>query len=210
MELAGIEVSWLGHAGFYLETDPSIVVDPFHARDPRPVDLALITHPHFDHLRPEDLDAFVGPSTTIVSVEASRPDVQEHWPDRDFVAVAPGDEIEVAGATVEATPAYNVDKNYHPRDVGWVGFVVEVGGTRIYHAGDTDRIPAMEDVEADVALLPVSGTYVMSAEEAVEAADVIDAAAYVPMHFGSVVGTDRDAERFCKAVGERAHMPKER
>lgn len=207
MEVLDVPIRWLGHAGFHLDTDPSVVVDPFRARDPRPVDVALITHPHFDHLSVEDLDGFVGPTTTIVSVDAARDEIEAHWSDRPFEVVAPGDEIAVDGLTVEATPAYNVDKTYHPRDERWVGFVVEVDGTRIYHAGDTDRIPEMADLEVDMALLPVSGTYVMDADEAAEAAGILDAEAYVPMHYGSVVGTDRDAERFAERVGDRVHVP---
>lgn len=207
MELLGVPVRWLGHAGFYLDTDPNVVVDPFRARDPRPVDVALITHPHFDHLSVDDLDGFVGPTTTIVTVASAREEIEANWADRPVEIVAPGDTVAVDGLTVEATPAYNVDKNYHPHEEGWVGFVVEVDGTRIYHAGDTDRIPEMEDLDVDAALLPVSGTYVMDAEEAAEAAEILDAEAYVPMHYGSVVGTDRDAERFAARVGDRVHLP---
>lgn len=209
MDLLGVTCRWLGHAGIHLETDPSVVVDPFRARDPRPVDVVLVTHPHFDHLSLEDLEGFVGPSTRFVTVADAEPDLAERWPDRDVDVVAPGDRVEVHGVSIEAVPAYNLDKNYHPRDAGWVGFVMGVDGVRLYHAGDTDRIPQMEGLDVDVAFLPVSGTYVMDVDEAVEAADVLDADLAVPIHFGATVGTDRDARRFVEALGKRGVLPKE-
>lgn len=212
----GVALTWLGHAGFLIEPAdgkrPSCVIDPFLPQDrtvdPRPVDVALITHPHYDHLSVDDLDGFVGEATALVAVEACRKELVEAWPDHDLVFVAPGDTTEVRGVGIEAVPAYNVNKNYHPRDEGWVGYVLDVGGTRIYHAGDTDLVPAMDALDdLDVALLPVGGTYTMDATEAVKAAELLDARVCVPMHFGSVVGTPRDAERFVEALGDRGRMP---
>ena len=113
----------------------------------------------------------------------------------------------MGGVTVTAVPAYNIDKFrapgevFHPRAAGGLGYVVELDGRRIYHAGDTDAIPEMSDVRCDVALLPVSGTYVMTAEEAAEACGMIAAAVVVPMHFGDIVGTAADAARFEELCG---------
>lgn len=216
----GVEMRWLANSGFVIEpgAGPSIVIDPYEVAgsgvEPRPVDAAFITHPHYDHLSVEDLEGFVGDDTVLVSVEGSRPDLEAAFPDHELVVVAPGDETEVEGVPVEAVPAYNVNKNYHPRDEDWVGFVLTLdagaddGPVRLYHAGDTDRIPAMEDLNVDVALLPVGGTYVMDHEEAAKAAGVLDARVFVPMHYGSVAGTPRDAERFAEVVGDRAVLPK--
>ena len=88
---------------------------------------------------------------------------------------------------------------FHPREAGWVGYDVNVRGERLYHAGDTDVIPEMDEVSGvDVALLPVSGTYVMTAEEAAEAARSIQPRLAVPMHWGEHIGTEEDAERFAE------------
>lgn len=105
-------------------------------------------------------------------------------------------------------PAYNIDKfrshgvPFHPAGDGKVGFVVDVDGTRIYHAGDTDNIPEMRNLKnIDIAFLPVSGTYVMTAPEAAQAAKVINPKLAVPMHYGDLVGTEEDAKKFKESAG---------
>jgi L-ascorbate metabolism protein UlaG (beta-lactamase superfamily) len=110
--------------------------------------------------------------------------------------VKAGDKFKIKGVAVEVVPAYNTDKNFHPKAQGHVGYVFTLGGKRIYFAGDTDHIPEMKDIDCDIALLPVSGTYVMTAEQAVEAARDIDPQVVIPMHYGDIVGTREDAERF--------------
>jgi L-ascorbate metabolism protein UlaG (beta-lactamase superfamily) len=110
--------------------------------------------------------------------------------------VRPGDRLTVKGVPIEVLPAYNHDKPFHPRSKGHVGFVITLQGQRIYHAGDTDAIPEMEGLKPDVAMVPVSGTYVMDAEEAVEAVRLIEPAVAIPMHYGEIVGTEADARRF--------------
>ena len=107
-----------------------------------------------------------------------------------------GDRFTVKGVDVEAVPAYNVNKQFHPKDAGMLGFIVGIGGVRIYHAGDTDFIPEMNNIETDIALLPVSGTYVMTADEAIQAARAINPKVAIPMHYGAIVGDQTDAERF--------------
>ena len=123
-------------------------------------------------------------------------------------SIAPGEQLElepVAGVEVAAVAAYNTSKRdrdgrvFHPREAGWVGFDLNVRGERLYHSGDTDVIPEMDSVVGvDVALLPVSGTYVMTAEEAAEAARRIQPRLAVPMHWGEHIGTRADAEAFAR------------
>jgi L-ascorbate metabolism protein UlaG (beta-lactamase superfamily) len=102
--------------------------------------------------------------------------------------------------TVEAVPSYNTDKAFHPKTNNWLGFIVDVEGVRVYHAGDTDVIPEMKDFTADIAFIPVSGTYVMTAEQAVKAALAINPELAIPMHYGAIVGDEQDAAHFKKAL----------
>ncbi len=111
--------------------------------------------------------------------------------------IQPGDKININGIEIEAVPAYNINKQFHPKSKGWVGYIFTVNNTVIYHAGDTDHIPEMKTLKnIDVALLPVSGTYVMTAEEAVQAALDIQPKIAIPMHYGSIIGTKDDAKTF--------------
>ena len=192
-------IHWLGHDSFRLDGSSTVYIDPWKlAADAPPADLILITHDHYDHFSPDDIARLSTPRTTLIgpaSVTAQVDGVAA-------VTLSAGETATLGGVTVTAVPAYNIDKFrqpgevFHPRAAGGLGYIVELDGRRIYHAGDTDAIPEMRDVRCDVALLPVSGTYVMTAAEAAEACRMISAAAAVPMHYGDIVGTAADAARF--------------
>ena len=201
----GVKVRWLGHDCFVLSGSKTVMIDPFKAKGDHKADLLLITHEHFDHLSDEDITRFSSDATTIVAPEICEEPLKKHRQEKKFVR--PGSRIEVKGVKIEAIPAYNLNKFrepgkvFHPREDGRVGYIVELDGVRFYHAGDSDATPEMKSVDVDVAFLPVSGTYVMTAEEAAEAAREMKAKVAVPMHFQSIVGTRADAERFKGLLG---------
>ncbi len=189
-------ITWLGHDGFLIKGDgKAIVIDPFQVKHCEPADIILISHEHYDHCSPEDVKKIRKDSTVIVTEAQSAAKLSGN-----VRVVQPGDKLTVSGIPIEAVPSYNTNKSFHPKENGWLGFIVTVDGVRIYHAGDTDRIPEMESFQVDIALLPVSGTYVMTAEEAVEAARMIRPKVVIPMHYGAIVGSADDAKRFSKAL----------
>ena len=194
-------ITWLGHAGFKIKGEKTVYIDPFKIKETEPADIIIITHEHFDHLSPEDIDKIQTGKTVIVTTPDCLIKVSGN-----IKAINPGTVLNVGGIEIEAVPAYNTNKQFHPRANGWVGVIVTVNGKRIYHAGDTDNIPEMSALKnIDVALLPVSGTYVMTAEEAADAANKIMPKVAVPMHYGAIVGTRADAEKFkrlCKCKVE--------
>jgi L-ascorbate metabolism protein UlaG (beta-lactamase superfamily) len=190
---------WLGHDSFLLEGPVTVYVDPWHlpAGLPR-ADIVLISHEHGDHCSPEDVAKVQGRETVVLASQNAASQLEG-----DVRIMRPGDEVTIEGVAVRAVPAYNVDKfrapgrPFHPKEALHNGYLVEVGGECLYFAGDTDCIPEMAEVRCDVALLPVSGTYVMTAEEAARAAATIGPQVAVPMHYGAgIAGTQRDAERF--------------
>ncbi|MCK5732983.1 MAG: MBL fold metallo-hydrolase, partial [Candidatus Latescibacteria bacterium] len=126
-------IHWLGHASFRIEGAQVIYIDPWKVKDGEKADLILITHSHHDHCSPEDVAKIRKAGTEIVTVA----DCGSKFPGK-VCAVAPGDRVTVHGIPVEAVPAYNIGKAFHPKANGWAGFVITVEGTRIYHAGDTD------------------------------------------------------------------------
>jgi L-ascorbate metabolism protein UlaG (beta-lactamase superfamily) len=199
-------ITWLGHDGFRIIArgdrgeEATIYIDPYRLKgDAPPADLILITHQHSDHLSPEDIAKLRTGETSIVASARAAKELAD-----DVVTVRPGETVTVKGITIEAVPAYNLNKFrapgqlFHPKEHQGVGYVVTANGVRIYHAGDTDFIPEMRDLRVDVALLPVSGTYVMTADEAVEAANAIQPQVAIPMHFASIVGSDADAQKFAR------------
>jgi len=199
-----VEVHWLGHDSIVLAGSKTVVIDPFKAQGNYKADLLLISHEHFDHLSEDDIRRFSSPSTTMVAAKVCEDGLKSFPNEKKFVT--PGMKLELKGVTIETLPAYNTNKFrepgkvFHPKQDGRVGFVVTLDKVRFYHAGDTDATPEMQGVDVDVAFLPVSGTYVMTAAEAAEAAKRMKAKVVVPFHWGAIVGSKADAESFKKLL----------
>lgn len=201
MELDGIEIHWLGHSGFKIvdtAANVNIFIDPFQVEGhENEADVLLITHSHFDHCSIKDIKGIIKPSTIIIAPA----DCQSKFSGMTFKTlktISPGMRLEVKDIIVEAVPAYNKNKQFHPVENDWVGYVVHLNKKRIYHCGDSDFIPEMNDLKGvDVALMAVSGKYVMTAEEAANACNSFQPKLAIPMHYGTdIIGTPEDAERF--------------
>lgn len=197
-------IEWLGHDVFKISSGPTVIyTDPFRLQEGADkADLILITHDHFDHCSPEDVAKIQKDDTVIVAPEAAAAKLQGN-----LEVVRPGNRLEVKGIPIEVTWAYNVNKfrapgePFHPKSPDFVGYMFTAEGQQIYLAGDTDFIPEMQGIAVDIALLPVSGTYVMTADEAIQAANTaIKAKLFIPMHYNAIVGTDDDAKRFAAGV----------
>lgn len=199
MKIKDLELEWLGHAGFLITaSEKRIYIDPYQISKTSPdADYIFITHDHYDHLSVEDIDAITSEDTLVICPPSCYPKIN-HLP-REAVMIKRGQTKEVDDITVTAIPAYNEGKPFHEKDTDWVGYVLEIDGVRIYHTGDADNIPEMEGVEADVALVPVSGKYVMNAQEAAKAVKKMKVKKAVPMHYGALIGDESDAEAFKKA-----------
>jgi len=198
---SGIKIYWLGHDGFKIKNGLTIYIDPYMIGSDEKADLILITHEHYDYCSPEDLKKISSKETTIVAPESCKRQLSGVTM-KELRTLRPGEKTEVRGVILETIPAYNINKfkapgkPFHPREANNIGIVLTIGSVRIYHAGDTDAIPEMTGVNAEIALLPVSGTYVMTAEEAAEAASRLKPKVAIPMHYGAGIGSKADAEKF--------------
>ncbi|MFZ7113612.1 MAG: MBL fold metallo-hydrolase [Desulfatiglandales bacterium] len=201
------KIHWLGHDAFRIDAEKVLYFDPYQISTGPKADLILVSHDHFDHCSPEDNAKIQRPDTVIVTEKDCAKKLKG-----DVRILKVGETLVESGIMVEAVPSYNTDKDFHPRKNGWLGFIVEVEGVRIYHAGDTDFIQEMKDFQVDIALLPVSGTYVMTADQAVKAAMAIQPKLAIPMHYGAIVGGEEDALRFKKDLEGKIEvlvLPKE-
>jgi len=189
---------WLGHAAFRFDGSKRIYFDPYRLpKKPPKADIILVTHEHSDHLSLGDIKKISSKACVIVTDGASsRQLLAEKTTCKEIKTVCPGQNLDLDGVKIHAVASYNTNKHFHTCSSAKLGFIISIDGIKIYHAGDTDFIPEMEDCKCDIALLPVSGTYVMTAEEAAEAALTIRPKLAVPMHYGSIVGSPDDAEKF--------------
>lgn len=192
----------LTHASIRFERDKVIYIDPFKIDGtPNDADIIFCTHDHFDHLNPGDIKK-VKKTGGILVVPKKNAKKFKKYEFSEVIGVEPFNEYDAGGITFKTVPSYNLDKKFHKKKKNWVGYIIYVDGAGYYFAGDTDYIPEMDEIEADVVFLPVGGTYTMNAQEAAKAANSIKPKVAVPIHFGSVVGTRKDAETFCENLDE--------
>ena len=188
------KISWLGHASFKIRGQNKVIyIDPWKLKgDPEPADIILVGHSHYDHFSAPDIRKIAKPSTILIAPADCSVEFDGEKKD-----IRPGETLVIDDVTVEAVPAYNPGKPFHPREKGWVGFILTLEEERLYYASDTDLVPEMSRVkDIDVALFPVGGTYTMDPKAAALAAETIKPRIAVPYHYGDIVGTKKDAEAF--------------
>ena len=172
------EITINAHSSIRIGGSKVVWFDPFHVKEEtHDADVVFITHDHYDHYSKSDLKKVSKKDTVVVTPENA-------------------ETVTVPGLSFEPVPAYNVGKKFHPKENHWFGYVVIMDGKRYYVSGDTDVTPELLEVKADVALLPVGGTYTMTAEEAAQAAAKMDVPAFIPTHYGDIVGKKTDGELF--------------
>jgi len=193
-------VSLMKNSTIRIQRDRVIYFDPYEIqKDLKDADLIFISHDHFDHLSVESIMKLVKEDTVLVAPESSAA-LLEGEGFRNVTAVQPSKSYEVGGVSFTTVPMYNVGKKFHEKSENFVGYVVRIDGAEYYFAGDTDLIPEMESIKADVVFLPVGGTYTMDASEAARAANIIKPAVAVPMHYADVVGAAEDGEAFIRGL----------
>ena len=216
IEYEGITFRWLGHDGFIITSKEgtSVCLDPFQIKgDYKPVDVLISTHEHFDHCNVEDMQKVVNSGTEVIGIPMAEDNLSK-LDCKKIHYVKPGETLTLKSIRFEFVPAYNVNKfrspkvPFHPKEDEKIGVIIVMDSHRIYHAGDTDCIPEMADFRPDIALIPVSGTYVMTAEEAIEAANILQPRLIIPMHFGTIVGDSSMAEKLKQSVSMPVEIPR--
>ena len=195
----GIEINWHGHDTFTIFGNKKICIDPYKLKKPIQADIILISHNHFDHLSIGDLH-MVADNKSIIISPTECVDQISTIPHKEIISIMPYEEITVCDIKIKAMPAYNIDKinpdtqkPFHPKVDNKIGFIINIKNVLVYHTGDSDLIPEMNHVKTDILLIPVSGTYVMTVQEAVLAIEKIKPKIAIPMHYGTIVGSMSDA-----------------
>ena len=198
--LEDIEV--LCHSSIKINKEKVIYIDPFKIdKNYNDADIIFITHDHYDHYSEDDIDKVKKNDTVIIAPEELLTKLLRKGYRQDYiVTVEPSKEYMVEGIKFETVLAYNTNKQFHPKENGWVGYIVELNNVRYYIAGDTDITEENKRVKCDVAFIPVGGTYTMDFKEAAFLINEIKPKIAIPIHYGSVVGNEQDATDFMKLV----------
>lgn len=198
--LENIEV--LYHSSIKINKGKTIYFDPFKIdKNYNDADIIFITHDHYDHYSESDIDKIIKEDTVIVAPEELLTKLLKKGYKKDYIITVDPEETDmVEGIRFETIPAYNVNKQFHPKENGWVGYIIELNGIRYYIAGDTDITEENKKVKCDVAFVPVGGTYTMDFKEAAYLINEIKPKITVPIHYGSIVGTKQDAIDFTRLV----------
>lgn len=217
MRIGDIEIRWLGHSGFMIKNHKVIYIDPYNIKqDAEKADFILITHSHYDHCSVADIKNLIKDRTKVIITADCQSKITRFDVPVDMQIIEPDQELSFGDLKIATIPSYNLDKPFHQKNEGWVGYVLKINGVIIYHAGDTDFIPEMQKLtgykqpdKQFIALLPIGGKFTMNVEEAVEAAKMIRPAIAIPIHWGSIIGTKEDAEEFvrlCEKEGINAKI----
>lgn len=205
-DYSGIQIRWYGHDTFTIKNNVTVCIDPYKLTKPLSADIILISHNHFDHLSEDDLSKIANQNTIIAAPTECISQLSK-IKNKKIITILPNEEKIINNVKIKAVPAYNIDKinpdtkkPFHPKEDGKVGFIVTINGISVYHTGDSDLIPEMTDLKPNILLVPVSGTYVMTASEAANAVAKIKPKLAIPMHYGTIVGSDEDAKEFKSLV----------
>jgi L-ascorbate metabolism protein UlaG (beta-lactamase superfamily) len=210
MKIQDIELEWLGHASFKIKyKGKNIFIDPWQLKSEDKADIILVTHSHYDHCSFPDIEKIVKDGTLVICTADSQSTINKIQKKIEIVPIEPDKEVSLKDIKIKAVKAYNSNKQFHQKSEFWVGYLIFLGNTVVYHAGDTDVIKEMANIPEEtkklylIALLPVGGTYTMTAQEAVKAAELIKPALAIPMHFGSGIGTEADGKKFVELCQEK-------
>lgn len=204
MKIGELEIKWLGHSGFLIKNSKTIYIDPYNVKpDLEKADIILITHGHYDHCSVADIKNLAKEGTKIFLTADSQSKITRLETPLNIQIVEPNQEFNLGEIKISTFPAYNTDKPFHKKDEGWVGYLIKINGLIVYFAGDTDLIPEMQKLTGHkqpdktfVAVLPIGGKFTMNSEDAAEAAKLIQPTFAIPMHYGTIIGTNEDAEEF--------------
>lgn len=179
------------HSSIKLAGSKNVYIDPYNISDEtHDADFILCTHTHYDHYSPEDIEKIKKKNTVIIAPA----DIH------GVIKVVPNVKYEIEGLKFKTTYAYNANKEFHPKENNWVGYIIELDNKKYYIAGDTDNIPEIRNIKCDVAFIPIGGTYTMTKEEAADLSKSIEAKTIIPTHYGLIVGEKSDGEEFRKMV----------
>ncbi|MBO7675890.1 MAG: MBL fold metallo-hydrolase [Erysipelotrichaceae bacterium] len=180
-----------------IESDKIIYFDPFMIEEEsHDADIIFFSHDHYDHFSIEAIRKVEKIDTVYVIPDS----MYNKLGGENVITVNPNEKILVEGYEVVTIPSYNRDKTFHPKDKGYLAYIVTIEGKRVYVAGDCDANEDNLKISCDIALVPIGGHYTMDYKEAAEYINKIRPALAIPTHYGNGIGDEADGVRFSELV----------
>lgn len=190
-----------------ITSDKIIYFDPYKIEEEvHDADLIFITHDHYDHYDVESIKNIMKDTTKIIIPDKMAPTVLMTFNSKNITGVLPNNNYELEGIPVETIPSYNTNKQFHPKANKWVGYIITLNDERIYISGDTDITEENMQVKCDIALIPIGGTYTMTAKEAAELVNIIKPKTVIPTHYITIVGSKKDEEEFISLIDKNIEI----
>lgn len=195
-------IKCLGHSSIKLIYNKIIYIDPYNIKENNnDADIIFITHIHYDHFSINDINKIKNDNTIIVIVDDLYNDVLElGFCEANIIKVLPNNNYIIDNIKFNTIPSYNINKNFHPKDNNWVGYLIEINNIKYYIPGDTDLTEESKNVECDILFVPIGGTYTMDYKEASILTNIIKPKVVIPIHYGSIVGNKEDANKFKELI----------
>ena len=206
MKADNIEVNT--QSSIRIENDKVVYFDPFKIEDIKnDADIIFITHAHYDHMDEESINKVKNDNTIVVAPKSMEEDIK-NIEFKDYIFLNPNEESNIDNIIIKTIPAYNIEKPFHSKSNNWLGYVVTINDVTYYVAGDTDENDENKNVKCDIALVPIGGTYTMTATEAADFVNNIKPKVAIPEHYGSIVGTKEDFDVFNDKVNNDIEVVK--
>lgn len=183
------------HSSIKINGEKVIYVDPYKIKGiNNDADLIFITHEHYDHYSIEDINKIKKNNTRFIVPKSMKNRlIIDGISESDIISVDVKNKYNIDDIEFETIPAYNINKNFHPKNNNWVGYIININNIKYYIAGDTDMTEEAINVKCDIAFVPIGGTYTMDYKEAATLTNKIKPKYAIPIHYGLIVGTNEDA-----------------
>lgn len=189
------------HSSIKITDNKIIYFDPYKIKDNyKDADIIFITHDHYDHFDVDSINKIIKDDTILVIPDKMNVENLLEIKSKNIVKVLPNNTYDIRGYKIETIPSYNINKNFHPKENNWVGYIITINNERIYVAGDTDITSENKKVKCDIALVPIGGKFTMNYNEAAELINLIKPKTVIPTHYAEIIGSKIDGENFKKLI----------
>ena len=183
----------------------NIYIDPYKIEnETHNAKYVFITHSHYDHFDIESIEKIRNEDTIFfVTNDCKEKLLKIGVGEKRIITVLPDEIYRFNKIEVNVIAAYNIDKEYHPKENKWVGYLIKISGISYFIPGDTDQNEDNENVKCDVLFVPIGGTYTMDYKQGAIFVNYIKPKYAIPIHYNSIVGKKEDAEEFAKLLDHR-------